>query len=116
MRRLDFRGFSVVITGGSRGLGLEIARQFTREGARVTLLARDGDELSRAELAKDRVLVTTVIPGLVAFGTGMAARLLPAPAPASEHARHTGHESTSKLAPSLLTKPSDSMIPVNNEE
>ncbi|WP_460593930.1 SDR family NAD(P)-dependent oxidoreductase [Geomonas sp. Red276] len=314
LRRLDFRGLSVVITGGSRGLGLEIARLFTQEGARVTLLARDADELSRAaaqlsrlglspltlvcdvrnkemveqtvstilekrrsidvlinnagviqvapfenldlfdyqesvdihawgplhlsravaphmqgrkrgrivnissiggavgvphliipysmgkfaltglsegfraELAKDGVLVTTVIPGLmrtgshvnavfkgqhrkefawfaisganpllstsaaraahriveacrygdarliitlpavllhfanalfpglVAFGTGVAARLLPPPAPACDNARHTGRQSSSRLAPSLLTKPSDSMVSVNNEE
>lgn len=47
-RRLDFRGLSVVITGGSRGLGLEIGRQLAAEGARISLLARDADELHRA--------------------------------------------------------------------
>lgn len=54
MRRIDFEGLSVVITGGSRGLGLEIARQFAGEGARLSLLARDPDELDRAadELAR----------------------------------------------------------------
>jgi NAD(P)-dependent dehydrogenase (short-subunit alcohol dehydrogenase family) len=44
----DFAGKSVVITGGSRGLGLVLARQLVSEGARVTLLARDDDELERA--------------------------------------------------------------------
>src|SRR5205807_10017120 len=39
---------SVVITGGSRGLGLIIARELGREGARVTLAARDEGELDRA--------------------------------------------------------------------
>lgn len=39
---------SVVITGGSRGLGLAMARQFLRRGARVALLARDREELERA--------------------------------------------------------------------
>jgi NAD(P)-dependent dehydrogenase (short-subunit alcohol dehydrogenase family) len=44
----DFAGKSVVITGGSRGLGLVLARQLVGEGARVTLLARDDEELERA--------------------------------------------------------------------
>jgi NAD(P)-dependent dehydrogenase (short-subunit alcohol dehydrogenase family) len=42
-------GASVVITGGSRGLGLELAREFGRQGARLTLLARDEEELRRAD-------------------------------------------------------------------
>src|SRR5262245_57240611 len=44
----DFAGRSVVITGGSRGLGLVMARQFAAEGARLTLVARDEQELQRA--------------------------------------------------------------------
>src|SRR5918996_1819343 len=44
----DFAGKSVVITGGSRGLGLVIARELADEGARLTLVARDAEELSRA--------------------------------------------------------------------
>jgi NAD(P)-dependent dehydrogenase (short-subunit alcohol dehydrogenase family) len=47
-RRMDFSGKSVVITGGSRGLGLVIARQLASEGARLTLAARDREELDRA--------------------------------------------------------------------
>ena len=39
----------VVITGGSRGLGLVLARELADEGARLLLLARDEDELARAE-------------------------------------------------------------------
>ncbi len=45
---ISFEGRVVVITGGSRGLGLVMARQFVAEGARVCLLARDPDELERA--------------------------------------------------------------------
>ena len=48
-RKWSFAGRTVVITGGSRGLGLVLARQFAREGARLALLARDPDELRRAE-------------------------------------------------------------------
>jgi len=38
----------VVITGGSRGLGLLVARQLADEGAHITLAARDRGELERA--------------------------------------------------------------------
>ncbi|HSH79353.1 MAG TPA: SDR family NAD(P)-dependent oxidoreductase [Herpetosiphonaceae bacterium] len=46
---IDFRGKSVVITGGSRGLGLLMARELADEGARLTILARTKDDLKRAE-------------------------------------------------------------------
>jgi NAD(P)-dependent dehydrogenase (short-subunit alcohol dehydrogenase family) len=49
MRRMDFGGRVVVITGGSRGLGLLMARQFADEGALVTIAARDQAELQRAQ-------------------------------------------------------------------
>lgn len=48
-RRIDFAGRTVLITGGSRGLGLVMARCFAAEGARVVLCARDPEELRRAE-------------------------------------------------------------------
>jgi NAD(P)-dependent dehydrogenase (short-subunit alcohol dehydrogenase family) len=47
-RAIDFAGRVVVITGGSRGLGLVMARQLAAEGARLCLLARDEEELARA--------------------------------------------------------------------
>jgi NAD(P)-dependent dehydrogenase (short-subunit alcohol dehydrogenase family) len=47
-RRIDFSGRTVVISGGSRGLGLELARHFVYEGAAVALLARDDAELQQA--------------------------------------------------------------------
>jgi NAD(P)-dependent dehydrogenase (short-subunit alcohol dehydrogenase family) len=47
-RSYDFDGKVVLITGGSRGLGLVLARQLVHEGARVTLIARDPQELQRA--------------------------------------------------------------------
>jgi NAD(P)-dependent dehydrogenase (short-subunit alcohol dehydrogenase family) len=62
-RRYDFAGRSVVITGGSRGLGLLLARRFAEEGARLTLLARDPAELARAagELRENGATVTTSV-------------------------------------------------------
>ncbi|WP_034383308.1 SDR family oxidoreductase [Deinococcus sp. YIM 77859] len=44
----DLTGKSVLITGGSRGLGLALAHELTARGARVMLLARDSGELERA--------------------------------------------------------------------
>lgn len=38
----------VLITGGSRGLGLALAREFLRRGCRVAICARDAEELSAA--------------------------------------------------------------------
>ena len=48
-RRLDLRGRPAVVTGGSRGLGLAIARELVREGCPVAICARDEAELIRAE-------------------------------------------------------------------
>jgi NAD(P)-dependent dehydrogenase (short-subunit alcohol dehydrogenase family) len=45
---MDFHGCTAVITGGSRGLGLVVARELGRQGARVTIAARDEAELDRA--------------------------------------------------------------------
>ena len=47
-RRIDFNGRVVVITGGSRGLGLLLARELAGEGALVTIAAREQAELDRA--------------------------------------------------------------------
>ena len=44
----DVRNKSVLITGGSRGLGLELAREFARQGAHITICARDAEELNKA--------------------------------------------------------------------
>jgi short-subunit dehydrogenase len=47
-RRHALRGRVVLITGGSRGLGLELAREIGRRGARVVITARDPEEIGRA--------------------------------------------------------------------
>lgn len=48
LRRFSFTGKSVVITGGSRGLGLVLARQLVDAGARVAICARTQADLDAA--------------------------------------------------------------------
>ncbi|WP_229369756.1 SDR family NAD(P)-dependent oxidoreductase [Fibrivirga algicola] len=49
-RKIDFRDKVVVITGGSRGLGLVLARQLAREGARLAICSRTQETLDAAAL------------------------------------------------------------------
>lgn len=48
LHRYDLAAKTVLITGGSRGLGLVLARQFAAKGARLILCARDEQELELA--------------------------------------------------------------------
>lgn len=77
-----FRGRSALITGGSEGIGLAIARRLSCAGAAVTLVARDPKKLAAASRAiaaevpgsdcailpldvADRDAVAGAIPGIV---------------------------------------------------
>lgn len=53
-RWFDFAGKVVLVTGGSRGLGLVTARQLVEQGARVAILARTAADVAAAtaELSK----------------------------------------------------------------
>src|SRR4029434_2673915 len=53
-RRWDLRGRTVLVTGGSRGLGLSIARELARVGARVAICGRDEATLDRARCELER--------------------------------------------------------------
>lgn len=44
----SFQDKVVLITGGSKGLGMLLARDFAREGAKVAIVARYADEVERA--------------------------------------------------------------------
>src|SRR3982751_1985368 len=44
----SWEGKTVVITGGSRGLGLELVREWTSRGARVAFCARTAADVQRA--------------------------------------------------------------------
>jgi NAD(P)-dependent dehydrogenase (short-subunit alcohol dehydrogenase family) len=69
-RRIDFAGRVVLLTGGSRGLGLAMARQLAEQGARLALVARDEDELASAagELSGRGAEVVTIAADLSASG------------------------------------------------
>ena len=46
----SFKGKHVIITGGSSGIGLELAKECVRKGSRlVTLVARNENKLSEAK-------------------------------------------------------------------
>lgn len=41
----SFSGKSVLVTGASAGIGLEIARQFANQGAKVLIAARNAEKV-----------------------------------------------------------------------
>jgi 3-oxoacyl-[acyl-carrier protein] reductase len=58
--QLHLEGRHVLITGGSKGIGLACAKTFLQEGCRVTLVARDGARLEQAQqqlASPDRVTI-----------------------------------------------------------
>ena len=65
-RAIDLNGRVALVTGGSRGLGLLVARELGRQGAKLVIAARDEDELSRAkaDLLAKGIEVTTVVTDL----------------------------------------------------
>jgi NAD(P)-dependent dehydrogenase (short-subunit alcohol dehydrogenase family) len=62
-REYSFEGKSVFITGGARGLGFLIAERLAEEGARLTLVSRNGEQLRAAqeELLRTGAQVTTFV-------------------------------------------------------
>src|SRR5260221_3555823 len=64
--QLELEGTAVLITGGSKGIGLGCGRAFAQEGARVAIASRSAANLDRAAaaLAKEGHKVVTVAADL----------------------------------------------------
>jgi NAD(P)-dependent dehydrogenase (short-subunit alcohol dehydrogenase family) len=58
--RFSFDGKVVLVTGGSRGLGLVLARDAAAEGARVAICGRDPAALERAAAELERIGATVL--------------------------------------------------------
>src|SRR2546423_13146837 len=67
---LGLKGAVVLITGGSKGLGLAAARAFVAEGARVAIASRSHDNLqkARAELGAVETFAADLCQPRVAAG------------------------------------------------
>jgi NAD(P)-dependent dehydrogenase (short-subunit alcohol dehydrogenase family) len=48
MADMELRGHTALVTGGTAGIGFEVARLFTREGAQVIITGRDADRGAKA--------------------------------------------------------------------
>ncbi len=59
-RTVDLAGWVALVTGGSRGFGLLLARELGRQGCRVAICARDPQELERARAALAAEGITVV--------------------------------------------------------
>ena len=55
----SLRGKHVLITGGSKGIGKEVAKEFVKRGANVTILARNSQQLLEARNEISQLIVTS---------------------------------------------------------
>lgn len=58
VKKADYRGKNVIVTGGSQGMGKSVAKQFVQRGANVTIIARTQSTLDSA-CAELKTLVRT---------------------------------------------------------
>ena len=117
-RQEDVRGQVVLITGGSRGLGLALAREFARAGCRLVLCVRDPQELDHARrdlMERDAEVLTvpcdvadrTQVQYLIAQAMQRFGRVRPPCAPqitlrAWPHARCGRHGNTQSRSKGLF--------------
>lgn len=71
-KKYDVKGKHVMITGGSSGIGLAVAKEYLHLGANVTILARDRYKLKQAEesLQQEEEFKNRVISISVDVGSG----------------------------------------------
>jgi NAD(P)-dependent dehydrogenase (short-subunit alcohol dehydrogenase family) len=70
------RGKVVLITGGSRGLGLALAREASRHGARIAICGRDPGSLERARASLERLGANVVAIPCDVTDRGSVGRLI----------------------------------------
>ena len=71
----DLEGKTALVTGGSRGLGLQIAEALGEAGARVLLTSRKAQDLeeSAAQIAtSSQIQATTTWPNACRYGVALA--------------------------------------------
>ena len=81
---MQLRNQHVLITGGSSGIGLALARRAARQGAKVTLLARDPQKLAAARDEIQRLAPTAPAVGTVSADVARQADVLRALADAEK--------------------------------
>ena len=64
-KKVSFSGCHVLITGGSTGIGLALAQEFTLLGASVTILARTRSKLDKAVSGVEELIQHKGLPGRV---------------------------------------------------
>lgn len=66
-RSIDLDGRVVLVTGGSRGLGFHLAKEYGARGARVAIVGRDPETVG---IARDRLLVHGITTHAIAADLG----------------------------------------------
>ena len=54
--RISLKGKHVIVTGGSKGIGKEVAKEFVKRGANVTIMARNPQQLADANLEISKLI------------------------------------------------------------
>jgi len=109
--RSEFAWFAIADSMPLLSIGAE------RAAARILRACRHGSAfLIIGAPAKAAIWFGSLFPGVESHMNSLISRLLPAPDPLNPTASHSGYESESKLAPSLLTRPTYKAAGRNNEQ
>ena len=107
---LALRGKAVLVTGGSRGIGRQIALAFAGEGAAIAICGRDEERLAQtgAEIRALGVPALTVVADL--FQAADCGRVVEATAAALGRLDILVNNASTNVAGSLLTAGDDQLM------